>query len=137
MSINSASAIPLYAIMEKSETYRRHMRSPGFELFFKPEVPALHRERRRVWAGLFTANGYLYHIIHHAHECQRERSYFHSLSQLMPNLERRTMELMQYIERRQSQSAHGVVDIKEVFSHWAFDYTVRITPTLSSVREFY
>ncbi|RDX42351.1 cytochrome P450 [Lentinus brumalis] len=105
LSINSASAIPLYVGMEKSETYRRHMRSPGFELFFKPAVTGQHRERKRIWAGLFTANG---------------------LSQLMPNLERRTLELMQCMERRQSQSERGLVDVKEVFSHWAFDYTTDV-----------
>ena len=48
----------------------------------------------------------------------------HSLSQLMPNLERRTVELLQCMERRQSESATGFLDIKEAFSHWAFDFTV-------------
>ncbi len=57
---------------------------------------------------------------------------FHSLSQLMPNLERRTLELMQCMERRQSQSERGLVDVKEVFSHWAFDYTVRFAHSLKS-----
>lgn len=50
--------------MEKSDTYRRHMRSRGFELFFKPPSSTQHRERRRLWAGLFTANGYICHIIY-------------------------------------------------------------------------
>ncbi len=44
----------------------------------------------------------------------------------MPALERRTIELMYSMENRQCQSDVGLVDIKEVFSYWAFDFTVRV-----------
>ena len=63
LSINSTSILPLYSQMEKSDTYRRYMRSSGFELFFKPPSSAQHRERKRLWAGLFTADGYITRII--------------------------------------------------------------------------
>ncbi|KAI0706342.1 cytochrome P450 [Earliella scabrosa] len=105
LSINSTSILPLYSQMEKSDTYRRYMRSSGFELFFKPPSSAQHRERKRLWAGLFTADG---------------------LAQLMPALEQRTVELMQCIERHQAQSDGGLVDLKEVFGLWAFDYTTDV-----------
>ena len=42
----------------------------------------------------------------------------------MPNLERRTIKLLQCMQRRQLESETGFLDIKEVFSHWAFDFTV-------------
>lgn len=52
----------------------------------------------------------------------------------MPDLERRTVELLECIERRQSESEVGFLDIKEAFSHWAFDFTVCTSP--STVPEF-
>ena len=65
LSVSSASVIPLYGIMEKSKTYQRHIRSEGFELFFKPDSTAQHRERKRLWAKLFTSTGYIRRILYH------------------------------------------------------------------------
>ena len=63
LSVNSASLIPLYSTMEKSETYRRHIRTPGYELFFKPPSTAAHRERKRAWGALFTVKGYILRLL--------------------------------------------------------------------------
>ncbi|KAI0763296.1 cytochrome P450 [Trametes elegans] len=100
LSINSPSAIPLYMSAEKSDTYHRHLRNSGVELFLKPEVPKLHRERRRVWAGLFTSG---------------------SLSQLMSYVEHRTSQLMLSVEGRCCTNPRRRVDLREAFAHWAFD----------------
>lgn len=59
LSISSPSVIPLYGVMEKSKTYQRHIRSEGLELFFKPDSTAQHRERKRLWAKMFTSTGYI------------------------------------------------------------------------------
>ena len=57
--------IPLYGIMEKGKAYQRHIRSEGFELFFKPDSKAQHRERKRLWTELFTSTGYIRCILYH------------------------------------------------------------------------
>ena len=54
----------------------------------------------------------------------------------MPNLERRTIELLQCMQRRQLESETGFLDIKEIFSHWAFDFTVCASPRLDRTRNF-
>ncbi|KAJ8486845.1 hypothetical protein ONZ51_g4587 [Trametes cubensis] len=102
LSVNSPSATSIYLHAEKSDTYRRRLCDDGVELFLKPNISKMHRERKRTWAGLFTAS---------------------SLSQLMPILERRTSQLMHCIERRQSQSGVGYVDLREALSHWGLDFT--------------
>ena len=143
LSINSPSLIPLYSSMAKSDTYQRHTRTPGYELFFKPDSETQHRQRRRAWAGLFTTTGYicsyscllictsidtgiafiiiltaLYVVLTHAHS--------NSLDALMPALERRTMELARCIEKRKTRAdGQDLIDLKEALSHWAFDFTVR------------
>lgn len=130
--------------MTKSDTYQRHTRTPGYELFFKPDSETQHRQRRRAWAGLFTATGYIsFHIPNYAHIRTRTdinitsfctltalytslmRSYIPRLDALMPALERRAMELVRCIERRKTKvDGQDLIDLKEALSHWAFDFTV-------------
>ncbi|KAI0667876.1 cytochrome P450 [Trametes maxima] len=105
LSINSPSATSLYLNAEKSDTYRRRLRGRGVELFLRPDVPKLHRERKRIWARLFTAA---------------------SLNQLMPFLERRTSELMRCIEKHQAVRPNDFVDLREAFAHWGFDFTADV-----------
>lgn len=45
--------------------------------------------------------------------------------ELMPPLEKRTWELMRCLERRQSQSADGAVDLGTAIAHWSYDFMVR------------
>ncbi len=43
--------------MEKSEAYRRPARIKVTTMFFKNEAEKLHRERKKIWATLFTPSG--------------------------------------------------------------------------------
>ncbi len=48
----------MYQTMEKSEAYRRPARIKVVTMFFKNEHEKLHRERKKIWATLFTPSGY-------------------------------------------------------------------------------
>ncbi|KAI0759687.1 cytochrome P450 [Trametes elegans] len=99
VSINSPSAIPLYNTLEKAESYRLPAHDAVASIFLKQDSRDGHRERKRVWGALFTPS---------------------SVSYLTPALERRTWQLMQCIERRQS-AGDGFVDLAEAFYHWSYD----------------
>ncbi|KIP03758.1 hypothetical protein PHLGIDRAFT_225048 [Phlebiopsis gigantea 11061_1 CR5-6] len=103
ISINSLSAQYIYsasAHMPKSESYRAPGHKKQVALFFKQPNEKLHSDRKRVWQGLFTKDG---------------------ISQLFPVLEKRTYDLIQCMERRQSLDATGCIDLTECFYHWAYD----------------
>ncbi|KAI0788191.1 cytochrome P450 [Fomes fomentarius] len=100
LSINSPAATAIYQTMEKSEAYRRPARIKVTTMFFKNKTEKLHRERKKIWAMLFTPSGQM---------------------ELMPLLEKRTWELMQCLERRQSQSTDGAVDLGMAIAHWSYD----------------
>lgn len=57
LSINSPTATAIYQTMEKSEAYRRPARIKVTTMFFKNEAEKLHRERKKIWATLFTPSG--------------------------------------------------------------------------------
>ncbi|TFK91285.1 cytochrome P450 [Polyporus arcularius HHB13444] len=101
LSINTPSGVSIYQTMEKSEAYRRPARIKVVTMFFKNEIEKLHRERKKIWATLFTPSGQL---------------------ELIPALERRTWHLMQCLERRQSQSPDGLVDLSLAVAHWSYDF---------------
>lgn len=44
--------------MQKSEAYRCPDRSKVTMLFFKMDDEKSHRERKKIWASLFTLSGY-------------------------------------------------------------------------------
>ncbi|KAJ3001132.1 hypothetical protein NUW54_g6625 [Trametes sanguinea] len=102
LSINSTSAISLYNNAEKDEAYRHPDHNGHVALFFKQDFPELHRARKRVWSGFFTPA---------------------SISNLIPQLERRTWELVHCIETRQAQSSDGSVNLPESLYHWSHDLT--------------
>ncbi|EJF56220.1 cytochrome P450 [Dichomitus squalens LYAD-421 SS1] len=101
LSINSPSGASIYTAMEKSDSYRFPSNDGVVAMFFKQDTKDLHRERKRIWNGLFSPSG---------------------LAQLVPSLEQRTWELLQCLERRQSGNG-GWVDIPEAFYHWSHDLT--------------
>ncbi|CDO77817.1 hypothetical protein BN946_scf184722.g9 [Trametes cinnabarina] len=101
ITVNSASATSLYLHTEKSEAYRHPAHNGHVALFFKQDAPEHHRARKRVWSGFFTPT---------------------SIAGLLPQLERRTWELVQCIEMRQSQSSNGVVDLATCLYQWAHDF---------------
>nr|BED43033.1 cytochrome P450 monooxygenase [Trametes versicolor] len=99
LSINSLSALSLYAHLEKGESYRFPVHDRVASIFLKQDSKEGHRERRRIWGGLFTPS---------------------SISAMTPALERRTWQLMQCIEQRQSVGG-GLIDLPEAFYHWSCD----------------
>ncbi|TFK91279.1 cytochrome P450 [Polyporus arcularius HHB13444] len=101
LSINTPSAVSMYQTMEKSEAYRRPARIKVVTMFFKNEHEKLHRERKKIWATLFTPSGQM---------------------ELMPSLETRAWNLMQCLERRQSESPDGLVDLSLAVAHWSYDF---------------
>ncbi|KAJ8463955.1 hypothetical protein ONZ51_g9915 [Trametes cubensis] len=101
LSISSSSATSLYVSAEKSEAYRYPGHNNAVALFFKQDAPEHHRTRKRVWGGFFTPT---------------------SIAGLIPQLDRRTWELMQTLERRQAQSARGAVNLAETMYHWSHDF---------------
>ncbi|KAI0353754.1 cytochrome P450 [Trametes cingulata] len=100
LSINSPSAVSLYTNAEKSESYRFPGHNGAVALFFKQDTAEQHRNRRRIWSGLFTRT---------------------SIAGLIPQLERRTWELVRCLEQRQAQSTDGVVNLPEAMYHWSHD----------------
>ncbi|KAI0046870.1 cytochrome P450 [Auriscalpium vulgare] len=102
LSINSPSAMSLYSSSTsiKSDSYLTPGHVPGVSLFFKQPTEKLHSARRRVWESLFSAAG---------------------VAQLYPVLENRTWELMHCLERRQSLSDTGTLNLTECFYHWSYD----------------
>lgn len=58
VSINSLAAVPLYAHLEKGESYRFPAHDNIVSVFLKQDSKEVHRERRRVWGGLFTPTRY-------------------------------------------------------------------------------
>ncbi|KAI1783613.1 cytochrome P450 [Ganoderma leucocontextum] len=102
LSINSPSAIPLYLNAEKSDMYQ----APGHQveftsLFFKQDGVDAHRARRRLWSAMFVPDG---------------------LADLTPLLERRTVQLLKTMERRQSETRAGFLDLYETMYHWSYDF---------------
>ncbi|KAI0636113.1 cytochrome P450 [Trametes polyzona] len=100
LSLNTPAATSIYLNMEKSEAYRFPAHDDIVGIFFKQESKELHRERKRIWGGMFTPNG---------------------LAQLTPALEKRTWEVMRCIERRQAANG-GYVNVPEAFYHWSHDF---------------
>ncbi|OJT10972.1 Cytochrome P450 67 [Trametes pubescens] len=100
LSLNTPAATSVYLTMEKGEAYRFPAHDDVMGIFFKPKSKEVHRERKKLWGGMFTPNG---------------------LVQLTPALEKRTWELLRCIERRQKANG-GYVNLPEAFSHWAHDF---------------
>ncbi|EIW57872.1 cytochrome P450 [Trametes versicolor FP-101664 SS1] len=101
LSINSPTATSLYLSTEKSEAYRLPKHNGAVALFFKQDTSAIHRDRRRVWSEFFTRS---------------------SIAGLIPQLERRTWELVQCFERRQEASQDKTVNFPETMYHWSHDF---------------
>ncbi|KAJ8486823.1 hypothetical protein ONZ51_g4573 [Trametes cubensis] len=101
LSINSSSATSLYINMEKSEAYRYPGHNNAVALFFKQDAPENHRARKRVWQGFFTPT---------------------SVAGLIPQLDRRTWELIQTLARRQAEDPRGTVSLAETMYHWSHDF---------------
>ncbi|KAI0636241.1 cytochrome P450 [Trametes polyzona] len=99
VSMKSLGGVPLYNHLEKGESYRFPNHDDIVSIFLKQDSKEGHRERRRIWGGLFTPS---------------------SILQLTPALERRTWQLMRCIEQRQS-AGEGYVDLAEAFYHWSYD----------------
>ncbi|KAL1949708.1 hypothetical protein VTO73DRAFT_8589 [Trametes versicolor] len=100
VSINSLAAVALYANLEKGESYRFPAHDNVASVFLKQDSKEGHRERRRIWGGLFTPS---------------------SISELIPKLEQRAWQLMRCIERRQA-AGDGHIDLAEAIYHWAYDF---------------
>ncbi|EIW57876.1 cytochrome P450 [Trametes versicolor FP-101664 SS1] len=100
LSLNTPAATSVYLNMEKSEAYRFPAHDDVVGIFFKQESKEVHRERKKLWGGMFTPNG---------------------LAQLTPALEKRTWEVMRCIERRQKANG-GYVNLPEAFYHWSHDF---------------
>ena len=47
------------------------------------------------------------------------------MQSLVPQMERRTVELLACMERRQLESKTGYVDLADAMYHWAHDFMVR------------
>ncbi|KAI8969884.1 cytochrome P450 [Trametes punicea] len=107
LSINSASATSLYLNTEKSESYRHPGHNGHVALFFKQDTVEQHRTRKRVWGGFFTPKRYYIPA-----RCLG----------LIPQLDRRTWELIGTLERRQSQNPEGVVNLVDTMYHWSHDF---------------
>ncbi|KAL1949719.1 hypothetical protein VTO73DRAFT_8600 [Trametes versicolor] len=101
ISINSPNATSLYLNTEKSEAYRLPKHNGAVALFFKQDTSNQHRERRRVWSEFFTRS---------------------SIAGLIPQLERRTWELVQCLERRQGASQNKTINLPEAMYHWSHDF---------------
>ncbi|KAI0046882.1 cytochrome P450 [Auriscalpium vulgare] len=102
LSINSPGAMSIYAssVAVKGDSYLAPGRLPGIALFFKQATEKIHSTRKRVWSSLFTATG---------------------IVQILPALEARTWELMDCLERRQSLSDTGTLNLTDCFYHWSYD----------------
>ncbi|KAI0833790.1 cytochrome P450 [Trametes gibbosa] len=100
LSLNTPTATSVYLNMEKSEAYRFASHDDIVAIFFKQETKEAHRDRKRIWNGMFTPNG---------------------LAQLAPALEKRTWQVMRCIERRQAAN-NGYVNLPEAFYHWSHDF---------------
>ena len=62
VSINSPSGQYIYsaaAHMSKSESYRAPGNKNQVAMFFKTPNEKIHSERKRIWSGLFTKDGYV------------------------------------------------------------------------------
>ncbi|KAJ7488119.1 cytochrome P450 [Mycena latifolia] len=86
--------------MEKAESYVTPGHPDAVALFFKPKTEEIHLERKRVWAPAFTRP---------------------SIVNFIPAVERRTSELLQCIQYRQSQNPEKLMDLSEAICHWAYD----------------
>lgn len=53
----------MYNTMEKSESYRFPSNDGVVAMFFKQDTKDLHRERKRIWNGLFSPNGHVFSIL--------------------------------------------------------------------------
>ncbi|KAJ7712050.1 cytochrome P450 [Mycena metata] len=86
--------------MEKADSYTTPGQIKATALFFKQKTKAIHQERKRIWSSAFTRS---------------------SINNFIPAVERRTLELLDCIEYRQSESKEQLVDLSKVFCHWAYD----------------
>ena len=57
LSLNTPAATSVYLTMEKSEAYRFPAHDDIVGIFFKQESKELHRDRKKIWQGMFTPNG--------------------------------------------------------------------------------
>lgn len=128
ISINSHTAV--YAIyasstaMDKSSAYRLG-NSTGNGLFFMQRREA-HNARRRLWAGGFTPQAYVYPCILH---WLVYRLGFNRLETYKPLIEKRTNQLMKCITVRRDSS--GVTNLVKCIQQWSFDVMVS---SFSSIR---
>lgn len=123
LSINSPSAAALYLNTEKSEAYRLPKHNGAVALFFKQDTSNQHRARRRVWLEFFTRS----RCVMYSNTIARRPTHripFTSISSLIPQLERRTWELVQCFERRQKASQDNTVNFPETMYHWSHDFMV-------------
>ena len=126
LSINSPGAVPIYTNAEKSEMYRYPGHHGGTALFFKQDSADVHRARRRVWSPVFAPGGYVFfHPL--GYRARLKNIALCSVADLMPQLERRTVQLLKTLVRRQAESGQGFVDLAEAMYHWAHDFMVRVT----------
>ncbi|KAJ3018977.1 hypothetical protein NUW54_g201 [Trametes sanguinea] len=123
ITINASSATSLYLNTEKSEAYRHPGHNGHIALFFKQDVPENHRARKRVWSSFFTPKRCADILPSNPRfDVDLTRSNLGSFASLLPQLDRRTWELIQCLEARQSQSPDGVVDLANCSYHWAHDF---------------
>lgn len=59
LSLNTPAATSAYLNMEKSEAYRFPAHDDVVGIFFKQDTKEVHRERKKLWGGMFTPNGYV------------------------------------------------------------------------------
>ncbi|KAI0667902.1 cytochrome P450 [Trametes maxima] len=101
VTVNSPTVATIYNNSIKSELYRIADRTINHvSLFFKPYTKKGHRERRRIWGGMFTTAG---------------------LAEVLPSIEHRTWQLIKVLDRRQEARGDGLVDVGEALGHWAYD----------------
>ena len=49
-----------------------------------------------------------------------------SIADIVPQLERRTVQLLKTLEQRQSETRDGFLELSKVMYHWAHDFMVRV-----------
>ncbi|KDR66920.1 hypothetical protein GALMADRAFT_106087 [Galerina marginata CBS 339.88] len=103
--------------MEKADSYN----TPGHlniqALFFKQKTRDIHSERKRIWSKAFTSAAYV-PILYFPSMLKHHKS---RISNLIPSIESRTLEMLHCIDRRQSESSSDLFDLSRVLCHWAFD----------------
>ncbi|KAJ6529989.1 cytochrome P450 [Mycena vulgaris] len=102
VNLHSASNVIYGAAthMEKGDAYVTPGHPDAIALFFKQKTRTIHLERKRIWSPAF-ARG--------------------SILNFIPAVERRTWEMLHCIKNRQSENKEQLLDLSEVFCHWAYD----------------